>query len=115
MQDLLDPGILRQKLDLALREKNQLLTKVYNRAGRRWARSNTQRPVTDLDGRRIIVAFDPDEAGQAPPWPRTGRCGHCAVLEIARFPNGSDPWTSPSPSGSCALQHATPLSRGPAR
>src|ERR1700754_117304 len=31
VQDLFDPGILRQKLDLALREKNQLLTKVYNR------------------------------------------------------------------------------------
>jgi adenylosuccinate synthase len=31
MQDLLDPGIFRQKLELALREKNQVLTKVYNR------------------------------------------------------------------------------------
>jgi adenylosuccinate synthase len=31
MQDLFDPGILREKLDLALREKNQVLTKVYNR------------------------------------------------------------------------------------
>ncbi len=31
VQDLLDPGILRQKLDLVLREKNQVLTKVYNR------------------------------------------------------------------------------------
>src|SRR6201996_5311792 len=31
VQDLSDPGILRQKLDLALREKNQVLTKVYNR------------------------------------------------------------------------------------
>jgi adenylosuccinate synthase len=31
MQDLFDPGILRAKLDLALREKNQVLTKVYNR------------------------------------------------------------------------------------
>jgi adenylosuccinate synthase len=31
VQDLTDPGILRQKLDLALREKNQVLTKVYNR------------------------------------------------------------------------------------
>ncbi len=30
-QDLLDPGILRQKLDLVLREKNQILVKVYNR------------------------------------------------------------------------------------
>jgi adenylosuccinate synthase len=30
-QDLFDPGILRQKLELALREKNQVLTKVYNR------------------------------------------------------------------------------------
>src|ERR1700743_547932 len=33
VQDLFDPGLLRQKLDLALREKNQLLTKVYNRRG----------------------------------------------------------------------------------
>ena len=31
MQDLLDPGILAQKLDLVLREKNQVLIKVYNR------------------------------------------------------------------------------------
>ena len=31
VQDLLDPGILRQKLELALREKNQMLVKVYNR------------------------------------------------------------------------------------
>ncbi|MGH3341907.1 MAG: adenylosuccinate synthase [Carbonactinosporaceae bacterium] len=30
-QDLLDPGILRQKLEAALREKNQVLVKVYNR------------------------------------------------------------------------------------
>jgi adenylosuccinate synthase len=33
VQDLFDPGILRQKLDLVLREKNQMLTKVYNRRG----------------------------------------------------------------------------------
>ncbi|HEX6469811.1 MAG TPA: adenylosuccinate synthase [Streptosporangiaceae bacterium] len=31
VQDLLDPGILEQKLETALREKNQVLTKVYNR------------------------------------------------------------------------------------
>ena len=31
VQDLLDPGILRQKLELVLREKNQTLVKVYNR------------------------------------------------------------------------------------
>lgn len=31
VQDLLDPGILRQKLELVLREKNQVLFKVYNR------------------------------------------------------------------------------------
>jgi adenylosuccinate synthase len=30
-QDLLDPGIFRAKLELALREKNQVLVKVYNR------------------------------------------------------------------------------------
>ncbi len=33
VQDLFDPGILRQKVELALREKNQVLTKVYNRRG----------------------------------------------------------------------------------
>ncbi|HTS95108.1 MAG TPA: adenylosuccinate synthase [Streptosporangiaceae bacterium] len=33
VQDLFDPGILCQKLELALREKNQVLTKVYNRRG----------------------------------------------------------------------------------
>ena len=33
VQDLFDPGILRQKLELVLREKNQMLTKVYNRRG----------------------------------------------------------------------------------
>src|SRR2546421_12385585 len=31
VQDLLDPGILRAKLEVALREKNQVLVKVYNR------------------------------------------------------------------------------------
>jgi adenylosuccinate synthase len=33
VQDLMDPGILCQKLELVLREKNQVLTKVYNRRG----------------------------------------------------------------------------------
>ena len=31
VQDLLDPGILRKKLELVLREKNQILLKIYNR------------------------------------------------------------------------------------
>jgi adenylosuccinate synthase len=31
VQDLLDPGIFREKVVLALREKNQVLAKVYNR------------------------------------------------------------------------------------
>jgi adenylosuccinate synthase len=33
VQDLFDPDILREKLELVLREKNQLLAKVYNRRG----------------------------------------------------------------------------------
>src|SRR6476661_385741 len=33
VQDLFDPGILRQKLELVLRDKNQVLTKIYNRRG----------------------------------------------------------------------------------
>ncbi len=31
VQDLLDPKIFRQKLDVVLKEKNQVLAKVYNR------------------------------------------------------------------------------------
>ncbi|GAA2729765.1 adenylosuccinate synthase [Actinocorallia aurantiaca] len=31
VQDLFDPGILQKKIELSLREKNQVLTKVYNR------------------------------------------------------------------------------------
>jgi adenylosuccinate synthase len=33
VQDLLDPGILGKKIEAALHEKNQVLTKVYNRRG----------------------------------------------------------------------------------
>ncbi|MEV7964833.1 adenylosuccinate synthase [Sphaerisporangium sp. NPDC088356] len=33
VQDLLDPGILGKKIEVALNEKNQVLTKVYNRRG----------------------------------------------------------------------------------
>ncbi|GAA3685419.1 adenylosuccinate synthase [Nonomuraea antimicrobica] len=33
VQDLLDPGILEKKIEVALTEKNQVLTKVYNRRG----------------------------------------------------------------------------------
>jgi adenylosuccinate synthase len=33
VQDLFDPGILRAKLELVLREKNQMLAKLYNRRG----------------------------------------------------------------------------------
>ena len=33
VQDLFDPGILRKKLELVLRDKNQMLSKVYNRRG----------------------------------------------------------------------------------
>ncbi|GAA2851021.1 adenylosuccinate synthase [Streptosporangium fragile] len=31
VQDLLDPGILQKKIEVALNEKNQILTKIYNR------------------------------------------------------------------------------------
>ena len=33
VQDLYDPSILRQKLESALRDKNQILTKIFNRKG----------------------------------------------------------------------------------
>jgi adenylosuccinate synthase len=43
VQDLLDPGIFTKKLDLAVREKNAVLAKVYNRL--------------PLDGREIAEAY----------------------------------------------------------
>jgi adenylosuccinate synthase len=43
VQDLLDPGIFTKKLDLAVREKNAVLAKVYNRL--------------PLDGREITEAY----------------------------------------------------------
>ncbi|MFF4775310.1 adenylosuccinate synthase [Microtetraspora fusca] len=33
VQDLLDPGILKQKIEISLGDKNQILTKIYNRRG----------------------------------------------------------------------------------
>ncbi|WP_433219995.1 adenylosuccinate synthase [Microtetraspora malaysiensis] len=33
VQDLLDPGILQQKIEISLGDKNQILTKIYNRRG----------------------------------------------------------------------------------
>ncbi len=33
VQDLLDPGILRKKLELVLRDRNQIMVKIYNRKG----------------------------------------------------------------------------------
>ena len=67
VQDLFDPGILRQKLDLVLREKNQMLTKVYNRrgidpqAGRRRVRAATRerlRPYVADTGLALGQALD---------------------------------------------------------
>jgi adenylosuccinate synthase len=43
VQDLLDPGIFKKKLDLAVREKNAVLAKVYNRL--------------PLDGRQIYETY----------------------------------------------------------
>ena len=51
VQDLLDPKIFREKLDLVLREKNGMLTKVYNRlpdGRRRRSRSSTSGYVDRL-------------------------------------------------------------------
>ena len=51
VQDLLDPKIFREKLDLVLREKNGVLTKVYNRLPdrrRRRSRSSTSSYVDRL-------------------------------------------------------------------
>ena len=43
VQDLLDPKIFREKLDLVLREKNGVLAKVYNRLPDRRRRRSAKR------------------------------------------------------------------------
>ena len=58
VQDLFDPGIFRPKLELALREKNQVLTKVYNR-----------RAIDVGRGRRGVPALRRDARGRTSPTP----------------------------------------------
>jgi adenylosuccinate synthase len=70
VQDLFDPGILRQKLELVLREKDQILTKVYNRRGidadavaEEYVRYGTRlRPYTADTGLILNQALDQGKA-----------------------------------------------------
>ncbi len=66
VQDLLDPKIFREKLDLALREKNGTLSKVYNRLAVR--RQGAHRPVS-----RVRAPARADDRRHGPPRPRSAR------------------------------------------
>ena len=65
VQDLFDPGILRQKLELVLREKNQILTKVYNRRG--------IEPQADRRRVRAVRANGCGPTWPTPAWSSAGR------------------------------------------
>ena len=80
VQDLFDPKIFRQKLDVALKEKNAVLAKVYNRLP--LGRGRHRRPVPG----RVRPAYrahggrhgrhGPRRHGQGAPGPPRGRAGH---------------------------------------
>ena len=80
VQDLLDPKIFRQKLDVVLKEKNQILAKVYNRlpaVGRRDLCPLPRRvgPAGHPDGGRH-GGHRPRGPGSGRPRPARGRPGH---------------------------------------
>ncbi len=97
MQDLFDPGILRQKLELVLREKNQILTKLYNRRG--------------IDAEAVAEQYLGYAAGWAatsptPAWSSTRRCrptGWC----YSKVPR------PPSSTSTTALTRSSPPHRRP--
>ena len=62
VQDLFDPKIFRQKLDLVLREKNGLLTKVYNRLAGRCRRTRGRLPRTRPAPRAVDRRHGPPRA-----------------------------------------------------
>src|SRR6202167_1627848 len=103
VQDLFDPGILRKKLDLVLRDKNQILGKVYNRRG------IEPQAVAEEDERyaerlRPYVADTGVVLGQAPDQ------GKVVLLEGAQatmldVDHGTYPFvpsSSPTAGGACA-------------
>ena len=98
VQDLLDPKIFRQKLDVVLKEKNAILAKVYNRlplVGRRDLRPLPRRagPPGGPDGGR--------HRGAAPRRPR------------ARAPTSC--WRGPRPPSSTSTTAPIPSSPPPTR
>src|SRR5260370_35764968 len=103
VQDLFDPGILRQKLELVLREKNQILGKVSNRRG------IDPRPTAEVY-ERYGERLRPYVADTALVLGRALDQGKVVLLEGAQAPmldvdHGTyqfGPSSSPPPAGPCA-------------
>src|SRR6266700_1500488 len=103
VQDLFDPGILRQKLDLVLREKNQILTKVYNRRG-------IEAEAVAADYERYAERLRPYVADTALALGRALDQGKVVLLEGAQatmldVDHGTYPFvtsSSPTAGGACA-------------
>ena len=77
VQDLLDPKIFREKLDLVLREKNGVLAKVYNRLP---ARRRRDRRAVPRDG----AAARADDRRHRAPRPRGARRRQWVLFEGAQ-------------------------------
>ena len=103
VQDLFDPGILRKKLDLVLREKNQVLGKVYNRRG-------IDPAATAADYERYADRLRPYVADTGLVLGRALDAGRVVLLEGAQatmldVDHGSYPFvtsSSPTAGGACA-------------
>ena len=105
VQDLFDPGILRQKLELVLREKNQILIKVYNRRGDRRRRGRGRVPAATPSGCARYVADTGPGAG-----PGAGRrarwcCSRAPRPRMLDVDHGTYPFvtsSNPTAGGACA-------------
>jgi adenylosuccinate synthase len=103
VQDLFDPGILRKKLELVLREKNQILGKVYNRRG-------IDPAATAEDYQRYAERLRPYVADTGLVLSRALEQGKVVLLEGAQatmldVDHGTYPFvtsSSPTAGGACA-------------
>ncbi len=100
VQDLFDPGILRQKVELALRDKNQLLVKVYNRRGDRRRSRSPRSYLAYAERLRPFVADTVPGARQGPRRRRRPCCSRARQGTLLDVDHGTYPFvTSSNPTG----------------
>ena len=107
VQDLMDPKIFRQKLDVAIKEKNAVLAKVYNRLpvlGR-----GHRRPPTSSSTRPGSSRWSPTRSGcSTTRWPAASTC-------CSRAPRRPSSTSTTAPIPSSPRPTRSPAAPAPAR